>query len=1407
MPLPWETAVPWKRFPWEEDEEEDQIPRLPTLQVPPPRSQDGERGGPWGAGADIVEGGLRSLGRGFAGLGTLVGQGLEVESELKRKLAGAVLPEGLEKYTDAVYGQGERAGRRAADYWSEQGATVDPYTAEGSMLDKIKREPLKAIPKFALAEAPAMAVTGLATAVNPAAGVAVGASRVGLPAMLEGKDEGVSFTRRAATAAPQAVVSGALESLPWVKYLGKGSKGLLRELTESAGTEAVTELTQGLNDLWWSTVRTGKKPTQAEWDDIVAQTILGGAMGPAARGAGMTINATRQAQPSDEPTSQYMRVTPQGSISIPDLPTPVGGSIADVTPDPVTESVTAEQVARAAFGEGEQFRRVVPPHVKDALDAAAPRLAELRGTPADIGAEVALAAASHVARIDPSTLDPVSQKLWQTMEDFPSKPEEVTRILHRYSELAAQNPGAERTELLQAAIDTKNQAGEIKPMVEKIDPIAQIEEGGFLRFPKGDPGVPGTVDVWKTRLFTPWGKFALAGGRIAKMMGQADVAAQRGYHAEMKVATNNATNFGRAFNRWMKDAERAGAPLDSEGALAYVTEGLESWNNLQTWGDRPIPEDVREAALRFRQQIDSASDKLLSSDAIQGALREAIVANKGMYLRRTYRANRDPDAQLRFLKETPEGQRQWDAAMEWAKNEFPRAEPVQLENMLTSWVRRLGPDATRGVRQNTGIPGLDQSIFKRRKLLESEAARHPSSTLYSEDPQAELLTREVLPKELEDLYGLDKDPVVRALDGLSRVAFDYHVQRMTEEVLAGLKAEGLVGMTRDSRPIGVNVGALSGVHVPSHIADVIEAQWTARTSQWHDLAKVPFAALTKASSMTKAGLTVYNPGGQVRNALAWTAIDLANGDFIRPYKGFRDVVTTVGADVFSLDLESPLGKFAQKQGFKTREDLLRLGTELGVFGESVGREVDYETQSRDLRSLGNAADEIALFKAAPMVRGLKKASRIAHGLYQGGDDQGKGRRWLAEMEKLYWAKGLDPANPEHMRQVARDAAKKVERITPTHSNAPGWVNAMSKNPLLADFVTWSYEMARSAYVGTPTVAIQELREAKRTGNWKLAKLGAQRLAGAGLVNAGMLAIPAALRGMAGVDEEDEKAARLLLPAFMQDSTIFWLDNDKGKFSVINGGYTLPHEVGAKVVRAGMKAASQEDAAVEQWRAAAEGAIESAFEPYVGMSILVQESLEVAQNRKAGSRRQVYPENPDGKRSPEFFIKQQLPAISEHLYRGLAPRYLSQVERLVRATHGTPLASQNRYGTEYRMTAEGLAALGLKPFNGDWTQQWAGTAAAFSETRNNIQTHYNDETIRNANATLESIQEEKKQRDQAHRALWEITQQRLQAARRLLQSGGYSEATTYRKLLDKARNTVGVNNFNAMWEGRYVPPKS
>ncbi|HMY38526.1 MAG TPA: hypothetical protein PK011_04305 [Marinagarivorans sp.] len=655
-------------------------------------------------------------------------------------------------------------------------------------------------------------------------------------------------------------------------------------------------------------------------------------------------------------------------------------------------------------------------------------------------------------------------------------------------------------------------------------------------------------------------------------------------------------------------------------------------NQAMRGEDVRIPEQVKAAIAHMRDQIkrlsaihieqlldDAANLEEQGDDAGAAAklrLADTISGNFETYLHRSYRAFDDPDWPNKVRENHPEV---YAAAVNYLANGYADGGPVTREHLdlakkKVALMLEEGTafDSLGAFISESKLGAKDLSIIKRRKTIAPEIL--------------------ALLGEYEDA------PInyTKSVAKMSRLVYNHAFLKKLREhgFEAGLFSESANTNLGHNKKIAGDASEayapLNGLYTSHEFHQALVDAMGREGSGWlYDV----YRHLVSINAMVKFGKTVLSPPTALRNFYSAMFFSLVNGHF-----NFRQGRNFSWSTYFK----------GKPDGLAYMEKLRRLGV---VYDNPYAGEM--------MALLKDSRLDETVFNWKPF-KWTKTGIDYAQKFYGFGDDLWKIIGFENEKAMLIKDKGMSEAAAEV------EAAERIRNTYPTYSLIPKAVYALRRFPLVGTFVSFPAEIIRTSY-----------HIVRYLGN-DIRELGiknpmVQRKAlGLLIAGASMYALQAITKALVGVDDDEEKALRLMSPEWQKNSNLAYLGRDeKGALQTMDMSFLDPYGYFKRPINALLQ-----DQPLGE---ALKSGTKDLLTPFFGQDITFGAIMDVAMNQKDTGGR-VF--------NPEDTVANQTLDISAHIAKAVQPGIVTNITRMYMASTGKVTASGKKFDV-----GDELAALG------------------------------------------------------------------------------------------------------------------
>ena len=534
---------------------------------------------------------------------------------------------------------------------------------------------------------------------------------------------------------------------------------------------------------------------------------------------------------------------------------------------------------------------------------------------------------------------------------------------------------------------------------------------------------------------------------------------------------------------------------------------------------RNIPEDVAEAVLTARSQIDALSTKILNTKGFSDDAYEAIQANLKTYMRRSYRFFEDAG-----YKPTDEAKKKALGYMEDVKvNDAVEKRTAKgettSEKQLESIRVRANKDASFEI---------DELLGNTDELRDYVSQVKRVGKFYQKNNE--------LSPEIRELLGEIDNPsenIILTISKAARIAEmqDYYntVKGLGQsKYIFTAGSDATRGKSRYNVTIEGTNSALDGQKTTQEIADALSRrEETFKTLEADGIAGASWRFYVGQKGLTQSLKTTYSHATHARNVMGGYQFGLANGRIASHVSGDA-------SDVLKNKVFNKKGRVNKKALDEAYEEYLGLG----VINTSVNVNQFREMLETGFRSNTPRVDKLKKSAVGDLV--LEKPNEI----YMASDDFFKIGAYEAELKTLREAY---PEMSENM--LKQEAASVVKNTMPNYDLIPKGLKALRNMPF-GNFVAFPAEITR-----TSLNIVKQASKEITSGNAVMAKRGKQRLAGFVTTNSATYGAAHASYSLMGFSDEDVEARRVLLAGPYSDGhSLVYFRLPNGKEGHINLQY-------------------------------------------------------------------------------------------------------------------------------------------------------------------------------------------------------------------------------------------------------------
>jgi hypothetical protein len=549
--------------------------------------------------------------------------------------------------------------------------------------------------------------------------------------------------------------------------------------------------------------------------------------------------------------------------------------------------------------------------------------------------------------------------------------------------------------------------------------------------------------------------------------------------------------------------------------------------------------EIADHAYSMRAYIDKFSSDFLNGEefaSFSPELRKVIEKNIGQYVRKSYRFWKDKNfkptkrARINAIKFEYESL----LAKQIQILERSGKTPLEIDEYLDN-------EKVQGlIDQATGI--IDRYIAEAEQIRKGPDFRasgmvRPSSIKL---PSQQFMKRKNLPETIQELLGVEKDPLVRFTDTTWALANIKYKAVMLNNMLKQLGPNVIKDTqevtkseesSKEFRQIKDEYSPMNGKWVRSDLFEVIsdESLYTSDLA-WLQL----YFNILKVARKSKV---VYNIPTWRKNITGGWYTMLANGVLFN-----QNIVADISNRAKQLYGNAKGKELMQKEIY----DQLGVMGKYGLLGTSVDANmIGLMDITMNSAITGEVDDNKAMAYFNKFVSKGKSLDKWATENYSFIDDYTKLVVFRNEVQmtaKKLYGKEYSELSQEELNEVNRYAAERVKENTPTFSRLPRFYKTLAKMPF-GDFLSFELEAIRSIYQNTTNGLLDVKKGMSDTSLNDVQKKayirsGMSRLVGVSSLLSIRLAITAGIAAAALGDDEDlDEAAKAVRPDWMDGHSL------------------------------------------------------------------------------------------------------------------------------------------------------------------------------------------------------------------------------------------------------------------------------
>lgn len=694
-----------------------------------------------------------------------------------------------------------------------------------------------------------------------------------------------------------------------------------------------------------------------------------------------------------------------------------------------------------------------------------------------------------------------------------------------------------------------------------------------------------------------------------------------------------------------------------------------------TYSDgRPIEPEVLDLIGKMREHVTSMSSELINTGIADGKLAAIISKNLDTYLTRSYQIHfnknwvktvKDTAAYTRakaFL-EKKFAQEEADAQAKIAKYQAKLANnPEYWGKRIKNQEKRIGRDVE---------AELDAILEKQAKGLSlGDVAK--SGSLGSMNLGV-FKKRKEIAEEIRDVFGEVKDPIVNYMTSIFKTAHilenNKFLSKVEDEGKDKFLFERPTGPYTAQFPDTPQMGPLAGYYSTPEIVEAFRLynKPIGDMTEEGDVMGLVYKSILGITSRAKSFMTIFSIASASRN--------FTSNLLLQAQKGLFNVADPNIKKAFKLF------------GSGNETELVEMYS-LGVLGDGItfGEIADVRKQySKKFAGADNTTQGKVNEK-------LGAVTKFMSHIYQFGDEFYRAidyYRNLDKMARLYKGAEYDSLSPDVQQEVKLLAAERVSSENPTYSRLPRNIKALRRNPFVAPFPSFPYEMVRVSY-NIMANLIQDMKMGQDTTvkvagvdmSYKNLMLG-KVMAGTMAVSIAPFLLKELITNMLGWSDDDDEKLKYFVPFYHEGSLLIpspWNDQ-KGSVDYYDWGYMFPQ---GHILSTVSTVSDERFSPAENVGRAAE----KFFEPFYSIDPLMKSLIEATYGQQLGKT---------GRPISQVGESGWLKARVEHVGKKLTPGTIKSFERVFRSFN----EPETDYYGKLNPIQEGVAIFpGFRSYNVD-----------------------------------------------------------------------------------------------------------
>lgn len=675
-------------------------------------------------------------------------------------------------------------------------------------------------------------------------------------------------------------------------------------------------------------------------------------------------------------------------------------------------------------------------------------------------------------------------------------------------------------------------------------------------------------------------------------------------------------------------------------------------STVTTYSDgRQIEPEILDLIAKMREHVKAMSSELINTGIADGKLAAIISKNLDTYLTRSYQihfnknwvktvkdtaaytrakafldkkfAQEEADAQAKIAKyqaKLSSNPEYWGKRIKNQQKRIGRDVEAELGAILEKQAKGL---SLGDVAKSGSLGSMNFGVFKKRKEIA---------------------------EEIRDVFGEVKDPIVNYMTSIFKVAHilenNKFLSKVEDEGKDKFLFERPTGPYTSQFPDTPQMGPLAGYYSTPEIVEAFRLYNKPIGDMTDDSNPIEavYKGMLSITSRAKSFMTIFSIASAARN--------FTSNLLLQTQKGLFNITNIANGKAFDPNIQKAFDLFKGDN----EAELVELYS-LGVLGDGItfGEIADIRKQySRNFAGINNTTTGQLAEKGRMMTKFMSYIYQFGDEFYRAIDYY----RNLDKMARLYMGQEYETLSPDAQQEVKQMAAERVSSENPTYSRLPRNIKALRRNPFLAPFPSFPYEMVRVSY----NIMDNLVRDMKNGQDTKV-KVGGIEMSYKNLmlgkVMAGTMAVSIApfllkelITNMLGWSDDDDEKLKYFVPFYHEGSLLIpspW-NEKKGSVDYYDWGYMFPQ---GHILSTLSTVSDERFSPAENVGRAAE----KFFEPFYSPDPLMKSVVEAVSGRQLGK---------NGRPISQVGETDWLKARMSHVGKKLTPGTIKSFERVFRS---------------------------------------------------------------------------------------------------------------------------------------------